>query len=67
MIELVVRADPNPFHGVAGTNAYGAILFGDANGPDVGGPLKFFQTQCWMAMALTEFDPPPLKKDDPPP
>jgi hypothetical protein len=39
---------------------------------EVQNPGKFQKSEKWsrpasQAMALTEFDPPPLKKDDPPP
>jgi hypothetical protein len=45
IIELVVRADPNPFNRIAGAHAHGAILFVDANRPDVTDALKFFEAQ----------------------
>jgi hypothetical protein len=47
-VELVVRADLNPFNRVAGAHAHGAILFVDANRPDVTAALKFFETQRRM-------------------
>ena len=48
IVELVVRADPNPFNRVTGAHAHGAILFADTNRPDVTAALKFFETQRWM-------------------
>ena len=48
IVKLVVRADPNPLNRVAGTHTHGAILFVDANLPDVTATLKLFETKRRM-------------------
>jgi len=54
IVEFVVRAYPGPSDGIATTLAYGAVLFVDADGPDMLVAAKFLESEGRMLRIVRE-------------